>query len=239
MTNLNGTRITWLGHGTFQITTVQGKVILIDPWLETNPACPPDHKHVERVDLLLVTHGHGDHTEDLLAVAKAHSPTVVAIAELAKWLGGQGVEKLVDLNIGGSYTAEGVTLTLTRAIHTSSVDVNGQSLYVGEPTGFIIRSEGAPTLYFAGDTDVFGDMSLIRELHAPDIAFLPIGDYYTMGPKAAAKAVQLLGVKQVIPMHYATFPILIGRPQALREELQKLGLGDVEVIDIEPGQTIA
>src|SRR5690348_7707300 len=131
MTELNGTRITWLGHATFQITTAQGKVILIDPWLTGNPAFPADHT-IDDVDLLLVTHGHDDHTTDVVAIAKKHSPTVIAIVEMAKgWLAPQGVEKLIDLNIGGSFAVEGITVTMTRAIHTSSVVVDGRLMYAG------------------------------------------------------------------------------------------------------------
>ncbi|MBO0781428.1 MAG: metal-dependent hydrolase [Ktedonobacteraceae bacterium] len=235
-TELNGTQITWFGHATFKITSPQGKVILIDPWLTDNPSCPPELKRVDKVDLLLVTHGHFDHTGDLLAVAKQHQPTTVAVMELAGWLGSKGVKTAIDLNIGGSETFEGITVSATQALHTSSLP--GENVYVGVPIGFVIRLENGLTIYHAGDTTVFSDMQLIRELYAPDIAVLPIGDHYTMGPKAAALAVRLLGVKQVIPMHYGTFPLLTGTPAALREELGRIGLSDVEVVAMTPGQTI-
>lgn len=234
---LNGTQITWLGHATFKITSPQGKIILIDPWLTSNPSCPIPMKHLDRVDLLLVTHGHGDHTGDLLEVAKQHKPTIVAIVELAEWLGSKGIKNVIDLNIGGSSTFEGITVSMTQALHTSSIP--GENVYVGVPAGYVIRLENGLTLYHAGDTTVFSDMALIRQLYAPDIAILPIGDYYTMGPKAAALAASLLGAKQVIPMHYGTFPLLTGTPAALREELANLDLSNIEVVAMTPGQTIS
>ncbi|MBO0796862.1 MAG: MBL fold metallo-hydrolase, partial [Ktedonobacteraceae bacterium] len=132
-TELNGTQITWFGHATFKITSPQGKVILIDPWLTDNPSCPPELKRVDKVDLLLVTHGHFDHTGDLLAVAKQHQPTTVAVMELAGWLGSKGVKTAIDLNIGGSETFEGITVSATQALHTSSIP--GENVYVGVPIG--------------------------------------------------------------------------------------------------------
>jgi L-ascorbate metabolism protein UlaG (beta-lactamase superfamily) len=234
----HGLQITWLGHATFQVTTPQGTSILIDPWLADNPSCPATHKQLAHVDLLLLTHGHADHSSDVLPVVKEHHPTVVAIAELVHYLSSQGVENLVDLNIGGSITLRDTTLTMTRAIHTSGVLMGDQMLYTGEPAGYVIQIEQGPVLYYAGDTDVFGDMELIRELYAPDIALLPIGDRYTMGPRAAARAACLLGVKQVIPMHYGTFPLLTGTPQALRDALRELNVSDIQVIEMVPGQTI-
>lgn len=234
---LNGTQITWLGHATFKITSPQGKIILIDPWLTTNPACPPQMKQVDHVDLLLVTHGHGDHTGDLLAVAKQHQPTTVAMVELANWLGSKGVKNVIDLNIGGSYTFEGITVSMTQALHSSSLP--NENVYVGLPAGYVIRLENGLTLYHPGDTSVFSDMALIRQLYAPEIVLLPIGDHYTMGPKAAALAASLLAPKYVIPMHYGTFPILIGTPAALREELASMNLSNIEVVTMTPGQTIS
>ena len=232
---MNGVQITWLGHATFKITTPQGKVILIDPWTQGNPACPDEYKHIDHVDLMLISHGHFDHAGDAVSIATATGTTCVAIVELATWLASKSVKNTVGMNKGGTVEVQGVKITLTHAIHSSSVD---DSVYVGEPCGFVIEFENGRKLYHAGDTCAFSDMQLIGELYKPDVALLPIGDYYTMDPKAAAVAVRMLGVNHVIPMHYGTFPILTGTPAALGEALQTLGLGEVEMIEMKPGQTI-
>ena len=232
---MNGVQITWLGHATFKITTPQGKVILIDPWTQGNPTCPDEYKHIDDVDLMLISHGHSDHAGDAVSIATATGSTCVAIVELATWLASKGVKNTVGMNKGGTVEVQGIRITMTHAIHSSSVD---DSVYVGEPCGFVIKFENGRKLYHAGDTCAFSDMQLIGELYKPDVALLPIGDYYTMDPKAAAVAVRMLGVNHVIPMHYGTFPILTGTPAALREALQTLGLSEVEMIEMKPGQTI-
>lgn len=232
---MNGVQITWLGHATFKITSSQGKIILIDPWTQSNPACPANLKRVDHVDLMLVTHGHSDHSADAVSIAKATKPSVVAIVELAGWLGAKGVENTVGINKGGTVEVQGIKITMTHAIHSSGVEDNS---YVGDACGYVLEFENGRRLYHAGDTCAFSDMQLIHELYKPDVALLPIGDFYTMGPKEAAVAVRMLGVKHVIPMHYGTFPALTGTPAALREALQGLGLDQVEVIEMKPGQTI-
>ena len=232
---MNGVQITWLGHATFKITTPQGKVILIDPWTQGNPACPDEYKSIDHVDLMLISHGHSDHAGDAVSIATATGATCVAIVELATWLASKGVKNTVGMNKGGTVEVQGVKITMTHAIHSSSVD---DSVYVGEPCGFVIGFENGRKLYHAGDTCAFSDMAIIGELYQPDVALLPIGDFYTMAPKEAAIAVRMLGVKHVIPMHYGTFPILTGPPEALRESLQTLGLHEVEVIAMKPGETV-
>jgi L-ascorbate metabolism protein UlaG (beta-lactamase superfamily) len=232
---LNGVQITWLGHATFKVTTPGGKVVLIDPWTFQNPACPEGLKRVDKVDLMLVTHGHFDHMGDAVDIAKATKPTTVAIVELAGWLGSKGVEQTMGINKGGSVNVEGIRVSMTHAIHTSGVE---DGSYAGDACGYVIEFENGRKLYHAGDTCAFSDMQIIGELYQPDVALLPIGDFYTMGPREAAIAVRLLGVKHVIPMHYATFPVLTGTPAALRQALQALGLNEVEVVEMKPGQTV-
>ncbi len=233
---LSGLSVTWLGHGTFLLVSPEGRRILIDPWLEGNPSCPPAFRRVEKVDLILVTHGHSDHVHDAAAVAKATGATVVGIFELCEWLATKGVTTASGMNKGGAQEQCGVRITMVDARHSSSDVDDGVVTYLGEAAGYVLRFGNGLTVYFAGDTSVFGDMRLIREIYRPSIAFLPIGDFYTMLPGEAAKAVELLGVRQVIPMHYGTFPLLTGRPEHLRELVAPLG---VEVLEMQPGQTLA
>jgi L-ascorbate metabolism protein UlaG (beta-lactamase superfamily) len=233
--DLNGIQITWLGHATFKITTIQDKTILIDPWVTSNPVCPDNLKQFDTLDLMLVSHAHFDHAADAVNIAKATNPMVVAIVELAGWLGARGVENTVGMNKGGSIEWQGLKISMTHAIHTSGAE---DGSYVGDAAGFVIEFENDVRLYHSGDTCAFKDMEIIGELYHPDVALLPIGDFYTMGPREAAIAVRMLGVKHVIPMHWGTFPALTGTPEALRESLHALGLDDVEVVTMTPGQTI-
>ena len=230
----NGVRITWLGHATFKITSPNGKVVMIDPWVN-NPVCPAEQKNIDKVDLMLVSHGHFDHVADAVSIAKATKPQVAAMVELAGWLQSKGVENTIGFNKGGTINIDGIKVSMTHAIHSGSTEDGG---YGGEPVGFVVEFENGFKLYHAGDTCAFSDMAIVGELYQPDVALLPIGDFYTMGPREAAIAVRLLGVKHVIPMHYGTFPALIGTPAALSEALHALGLQDVEVVEIKPGQTI-
>jgi L-ascorbate metabolism protein UlaG (beta-lactamase superfamily) len=236
----NGVKLTWLGHATFLLTTPGGKRVLIDPWVTGNPACPEGKADPGDVDVILVSHGHADHTGDLVRLAAEKKPkAVLGMVELMGWFDGQGVENATGFNKGGTVTAEGISVTLTDAHHSSSVNAaDGSIVYTGEPAGMVITLENGYKIYFAGDTCVFGDMALIGELYAPDLAMLPIGDHYTMGPREAAKAVELLGVKRVLGMHYGTFPILRGTPQELRDELAARGVTGVEVEEIAPGDTL-
>jgi len=230
----NGVSITWLGHATFKITSPNGKVVMIDPWVN-NPVCPAEQKNIDKVDLMLVSHGHFDHISDAVSIAKATKPQVAAIAELVGWLQSKGVENTIGFNIGGTINVDGIKVSMTHAIHSGGTE---DGTYGGEPVGFVIEFENGFKLYHSGDTCAFSDMAIIGELYQPDVALLPIGDFYTMGPREAAIAVRLLGVKHVIPMHYGTFPALVGTPAALSDALHALGLQDVEVVDIKPGQTI-
>ncbi len=227
----------WIGHGTWRARSAGGKEILIDPWVMNNPVAPEELKRVERCDLMLISHGHFDHIWDAVEIAKQTGCTVHSIFEIANWLGTKGVEKVDGSNKGGTHEFDGIKVTLVHAEHSCGIsDPPGSTniVYGGEPCSFVIEFENGFTVYFGGDTDVFGDMRLIGELHRLDAAFLPIGGYYTMDPRRAAKAVELLGVRTVVPMHFGTFPPLTGRPAQLRE----LVGGGVEVLEIKPGDRV-
>jgi L-ascorbate metabolism protein UlaG (beta-lactamase superfamily) len=226
--------ITWLGHAAFIITTPGGKRIVTDPWLDGNPMCPPDRKRIDKADLILLSHGHSDHSGDIVAVSRATNAPILVVHELSLWLQQKGLQNVQGMGIGGTVTVAGLEVTMTPAVHTSSVMEDDDIIYLGEPAGFVVRMENGQAFYFAGDTALFGDMRLIAEMHKPDIAFLPIGDHYTMGPDAAARACRLLGVRQVVPMHYGTFPILSGTPERLKHLVEPHG---VDVLVLKPGET--
>ncbi len=235
----NRYQLTWLGHATFKLQTPRGKKVLIDPWVQGNPACPADQKKIDQLDLMLITHGHFDHIADAVTIAKeAHPSTIIGVAELCGWLGSKGVENCSGMNIGGTQNIDGVRVTMTHADHSCGITDGDAIIYGGVAAGYVIELENGATLYHAGDTGLFGDMQLIGELYHPSVVLLPIGDYYTMAPREAAYACKLLKPQAVIPMHFGTFPVLTGNPQAFREELAKLGLQQIEVIAMQPGQTI-
>jgi L-ascorbate metabolism protein UlaG (beta-lactamase superfamily) len=227
-------QITWLGHGTFQFKLPSGQVILMDPWTDGNPAYPKGHK-IDRVDTICITHGHYDHIHDAVPLAKQFSPEVVAIYETALWLESKGVKNTHPMNKGGSQQVGGVTVTMTHAIHSCGIQDDGKILYGGEASGYVMRFADHRCLYFAGDTNVFSDMALIEQLYHPELAFLPIGDLFTMGPAEAAMACRLLRARKVIPMHFGTFPPLTGRPDDLRERIKGL---ETEVWPLEPGKPV-
>jgi L-ascorbate metabolism protein UlaG (beta-lactamase superfamily) len=227
--------ITWLGHATFLLRSPLGVRLLLDPWLSTNPSCPPAWRKVDAIDLVLVTHGHADHASDVLSVGRTTGATVVAPFELAVWFERKGLRQVRPMNIGGSQAIQGITVTMVPAVHSSSIDDEGQIRDMGPAAGYVLRLEGGLTVYFAGDTALFGDMRLIGELYAPQIAFLPIGGRFTMGPEAAARACEWLRAPQVVPMHYGTYPELAGRPARLRELVDARG---TQVLELIPGETI-
>ncbi len=236
MLRLCGNKITWLGHATFLLTTEAGTTVLVDPWLAGNPSCPASFRKLPRVDIIAATHGHSDHIGDLMSVAREHKPKVVAIYETCQWLASQGVQNVMPMGKGGTQKVDDIELTMVNALHSNSIEHEGKFLYAGEPGGYIIRMPGGLTIYHAGDTCVFGDMKLIGEMYAPEVACLPIGDLFTMGPREAAVAIRLLGTQHVIPMHYGTFPGLTGTPAALREQTKDIA--GLEIHVLKPGENL-
>ena len=225
---------TWLGHATFLLKSPGGKKILFDPWVTGNPASPESAKKLGELDLILITHGHSDHTGDAVSIGRSSGAQVVAPHEVSVWLQHKGLKKVIGMNPGGTLLLLGLSITMVPAMHSSSVQEGAQIIYLGVATGYVIRFEDGLTIYYSGDTSIFGDMRLIGEMYGPSIAFLPIGGLYTMGPEQAAKACDLLGVKQVVPMHYGTFPALTGTPARLRELVTPRG---VQVLELKPGET--
>lgn len=227
------TKITWLGHGTVQLQFPGGEVLVVDPWLE-NPKYPKGHTF-QRVDAIAVSHGHFDHVHDVVPLAKKFAPKVVAIFETSNWLESKGVASLIGMNKGGTVDVGFAKLTMTHAVHSCGILDEGKIIYGGEAAGYVLTQRDGRRIYIAGDTNVFSDMALIQELYSPELAFLPIGDHFTMSPHEAAKAVSLLKVKKVVPMHFGTFPVLTGTPQALAAKIKG---SSTEVWELEPGKTV-
>lgn len=234
--DLGKTEMTFCGHATFAFKTPGGKHILVDPFLSGNPACPESLKQPKQVDAICLTHGHGDHLGDTVALAKKFDAPCLAIIEVGAWLSKQGVKNVVGFNKGGSTEVAGVRVTMTHAVHSSGIADGDTMVYGGEAAGLIFTFENGVKIYHAGDTCVFSDMKLIGEIYKPDIALLPIGDFFTMGPEECAYAVRLLGVKTVVPIHYGTFPVLVGSPAKLRELTKDVA--GLDIVEVKPGETL-
>ncbi|HYX52995.1 MAG TPA: metal-dependent hydrolase [Candidatus Limnocylindrales bacterium] len=233
---LNGIKLTWLGHATFHIETPAGKKILIDPWVMNNPATPADKKKFDDIDVMLCTHGHGDHIGDAVELVKRHNPRVVGVYELCLWMNKKGAQQIMPMNKGGSQEVGDIYVTMVHADHSCGIEDDGQIIYGGEPCGYVIQFQNGLKIYHAGDTNVFGDMRIIHELYQPDLVMLPIGDVFTMGPREASYACKLLNPKAVIPMHFGTFPLLTGTPKELERRIQDMG---IELHTMKPGETLS
>jgi L-ascorbate metabolism protein UlaG (beta-lactamase superfamily) len=235
MTNDAQVTITWLGHAATQIE-FDGYTVLIDPFLEHNPATPDELKHPEKCDLMLITHAHADHFADAIPIAQRTGCHVICIVELAAYMQSKGIEDIEGMNKGGTITWNGLDITMVDAVHSSGITDGDQVLYGGTAAGFVLRFPGEFTLYHAGDTDLFEGFRLIGSRYQPDVAMLPIGGYFTMDPSAAAEALRLMNVTTVIPIHYGTFPLLVGTPDDLIDSASDIE--GLDVVAIKPGESV-
>jgi L-ascorbate metabolism protein UlaG (beta-lactamase superfamily) len=226
-----GVKITWLGHSAFLFEAE--KKLLIDPFISGNPLAPCSPEELDP-DIIAVTHGHRDHLGDTIEIGKRTGCRIISIHEVANYIKSKGVFA-EGMDKGGTINAEGVTLTMTQALHSSSIDASGFSFDGGCPSGFVIGI-GGYSVYHAGDTGVFGDMQLIGELYEPEVALLPIGGRFTMGIKEAVKAVELIQPRVAVPMHYNTFDVIKQDPEEFKRAVEaKI---DTKIVIMKPGESI-
>jgi L-ascorbate metabolism protein UlaG (beta-lactamase superfamily) len=236
MSDAKRPRFTYLGHATVRCDLPSGEVVLIDPWVMNNPSCPEEHQAFDRIDAMLVTHGHFDHVGDAVELAKKHRPKVVVGSyEICHWLESKGVENCSAMNIGGTQEVLGMSVSMVRADHSCGILDDGDIVYGGEAAGYVVR-KGSHCFYHSGDTALFSDMQLICEMYRPTLAFLPIGDLFTMDPHQAARACRYLGVREVVPIHWGTFPALTGTPEQLAKAVGDLGI-TCRVVRLDPGDS--
>ena len=233
--------LTWLGHATVLLTTISGTRIMFDPWLDGNPKCPVTIDDMGDLDGICVTHGHFDHMASVVSLAASSAAAVVCVPEMAAYFSTLGVANVIEMNKGGTIMLADLSVTMVGADHSCGINVGDDvpSAYGGNPVGFVIGlpvGQGGP-VYISGDTNVFGDMALIRDLYAPEIALIPIDGHYNMGPREAAHAVKLLGVDRVVPYHYGTFPLLTGTPEAFCKFLGDADPGSMPIV-IDPGESV-
>lgn len=247
--------VLWLGQSATRITSTTGKVIVIDPFLKKNPKTPAQYRDLDAlgpVDLILVTHGHDDHTRDLVELAQLTGATVVATYELMFQFIDMGLldaSRTIGMNKGGTVEPFGrdIKIHMVSADHSSGVSVailgledpdkvQPRYFFAGPPVGYVIELENGFTIYHSGDTNVFGDMALIHEFHEPDLALVCIGGHFTMNPQSAAYALrELLRPEMVIPIHYGTYPIINRTPDEL---VDALGDAPIKVLDVQPGEAL-
>jgi L-ascorbate metabolism protein UlaG (beta-lactamase superfamily) len=233
--------LTWLGHASVLLTSASGTRVIFDPWLE-NPKVPADLGDLGELDVICVTHGHFDHMASVIPLAIATGATVVCVPEMAAYFASAGLSELAEMNKGGTLRLQDLTFTMVGADHSCGVHggENAPSIYGGNPVGFVVglpAGEGGP-IYISGDTNVFSDMAIVRDLYAPELGLMPIDGHYNMGPREAAYAINLLGLTRFAPYHYGTFPLLAGTPEELAEHLRAAS-SPTALVNWQPGESIA